>query len=122
MLAPPWFRIFTSLVSAWRSGMVRSRVELFEQIRRDRRVGGLSIRELAERHRVHRRTVRQALASAVPPARKPYPRRRRPAIDPYASVIDAWLVADREVPRKQRHTARRIWQRLVAEHGASLAE
>jgi hypothetical protein len=45
--------------------VARSRVELFEQIRRDRRVEGLSIRELAERHRVHRRTVRQALASAL---------------------------------------------------------
>ena len=41
---------------------MRSRVELFEQIRRDRRVEDLSIRELADRHRVHRRTVRQALA------------------------------------------------------------
>ena len=37
-------------------------------------------------------------------------------------MIDAWLLADREAPRKQRHTARRIWQRLVAEHGATLAE
>ncbi|MDQ4104388.1 MAG: helix-turn-helix domain-containing protein [Actinomycetota bacterium] len=41
--------------------LARSRVELFEQIRRDRRIEGLSIRELAERHRVHRRTVRQRL-------------------------------------------------------------
>jgi hypothetical protein len=40
---------------------------LFEQIRRDARVEGLSVRALAKRHRVHRRTVRQALASAVPP-------------------------------------------------------
>jgi len=32
------------------------------------------------------------------------------------------LLADRDVPRKQRHTARRVWQRLVAEHGATLAE
>ena len=37
-------------------------------------------------------------------------------------MIDGWLLADRDAPRKQRHTARRIWQRLVAEHGASLAE
>ena len=37
-------------------------------------------------------------------------------------MIDGWLLADRDVPRKQRHTARRVWQRLVAEHGASLAE
>jgi len=102
--------------------MARSRVELFEQIRRDRRAGESSIRELAERHRVHRRTVRQALASAVPPPRKAYPRRPRPAVDAYAAVIDGWLLADRDAPRKQRHTARRIWQRLVAEHGASLAE
>ena len=102
--------------------MARSKVELFEQIRRDRRIEGLSIRELAERHRVHRRTVRQALANALPPPRKPYPRRPRPAIDPYSEVIDSWLLADRDVPRKQRHTARRVWQRLVAEHGATLAE
>src|SRR5215472_13947402 len=102
--------------------MARSRVELFEQIRRDWRAGGVSIRELAVRHHVHRRTVRQALASAVPPPRKAYRPRPRPAIGPYAAVIDGWLLADRDVPRKQRHTARRIWQRLVAEQGARLAE
>lgn len=102
--------------------MARSRVELFEQIRRDRRVEEVSIRELADRYRVHRRTVRQALASAVPPPRKAYVPRARPAIDPWVEVIDSWLVADREAPRKQRHTARRVWQRLVAEHGAQVAE
>jgi hypothetical protein len=102
--------------------VARSRVELFEQIRKDRRVEGTSIRELADRHHVHRRTVRQALDSAVLPPRKSYPRRPRPAIDPYAEVIDGWLLADREVPRKQRHTARRVWQRLVAEHGAACSE
>jgi transposase len=66
--------------------------------------------------------VRQALASAVPPPRRSYQRRPRPAIGPYAQVIDGWLLADRAAPRKQRHTARRVWQRLVAEHGASVAE
>jgi transposase len=102
--------------------VARSRVELFEQIRRDRRAEGSSIRELAGRHQVHRRTVRQALASAVPPPRKAYRPRPRPAISPYAAIIDGWLASDRAVPRKQRHTARRIWQRLVAEHGAAVAE
>jgi transposase len=97
-------------------------VEVFEQIRRDRRMHELSIRELAARHGVHRRTVRQALAAAVPPPRKQYRARPRPAIDPYVSIIDAWLVADQTAPAKQRHTARRIWQRLVAEHGASCSE
>jgi transposase len=102
--------------------MARSRVELFEQIRRDWRAGGMSIRELAVRHHVHRRTVRQAVASAVPPPRKAYRPRPRPAIGPYTAIIDGWLLADQEVPRKQRHTARRIWQRLVAEHGTVVAE
>ena len=101
---------------------MRSRVELFEQIRRDRRLDELSIRELADRHGVHRRTVRQALAAAVPPPRRVYPVRPRPAIDPWVSVIDAWLVEDKDAPRKQRHTARRIWQRLVAEHQATCSE
>lgn len=102
--------------------MARSRVELFEQIRRDRRVEKLSIRELADKHHVHRRTVREALANAIPPPRKAYPQRQRPAIEAYVEIIDGWLLADRVVPRKQRHTARRVWQRLVAEHGATLAE
>jgi transposase len=99
-----------------------SRVELFERIRRERRLEGVSIRELADRHQVHRRTVRQALDSAVPPPRRAYPPRPRPAIDPWTGVIDGWLLADRDAPRKQRHTARRIWQRLVAEHGATCSE
>ena len=102
--------------------MVRSRVELFEQIRKDRRIERLSIRELAERHSVHRRTVRQALASPLPPPRNQYPARPRRAMEPYVEIVDGWLLADREIPRKQRHTARRIWQRLVAEHGASCSE
>lgn len=101
---------------------VGSRVELFEQIRRDRRLEEMSIRELAVRHGVHRRTVRQALASAVPPPRQVYPTRARPAIDPWRELIDAWLIADQQAPKKQRHTARRVWQRLVAEHGAVVSE
>jgi hypothetical protein len=70
----------------------------------------LSVRALAERHEVHRRTVRQALDSALPPPRKAYPR-PAPAIGPWTEVIDSWLVgkADERVPRKQRHTARRAW-------------
>ncbi|MBK6886866.1 MAG: IS21 family transposase [Tetrasphaera sp.] len=100
-----------------------SRVELFEQIRRDRRADpSVSVRELARSHGVHRRTVRQAIASAVPPPRQAYPARARPAIDPWREVIDGWLIGDQEVPRKQRHTARRVWQRLVAEHDAQVAE
>ena len=96
-------------------------MELFERIRHDKREEGLSVRALSRRHEVHRRTVRQALASALPPPRA-VPTRMAPVMDPWKPIIRAWLVADREAPRKQRHTARRVWQRLIEEHGADVAE
>lgn len=96
-------------------------MELFERIRRDRERDELSIRELARRHEVHRRTVRQALASALPPPRK-VPERDRPVMGPYEELVRGWLRDDRQAPKKQRHTARRVWQRLVEEHEASVAE
>jgi transposase len=101
---------------------VGSRVEQFEQIRRDRDREGLSIRALAERHGVHRRAVRQALASAVPPAKRAAMGRPAPKLGPYRVIVDEWLAADRVAPRKQRHTAKRIWSRLVDEHGADVAQ
>jgi transposase len=101
---------------------VGSRVEQFEQIRRDRDREGLSIRGLAVRHGVHRRTVKQALASPVPLVKRSPVGRPAPKLGPYRAVIDSWLRADRDAPRKQRHTAKRIHQRLVDEHGADVAE
>jgi transposase len=100
---------------------MRSRVELFESIRRDGRLEGMSIRALAKKHHVHRRTVRQALMSAVPPQRKPV-ERPSPALAAWKPLIQAWVTADEAMPKKQRHTAHRIWERLVAEHGAKVGE
>jgi transposase len=97
-------------------------VEQFEAIRRDYAREGLSVRELARRHGVHRRAVRQALESSVPAPKQRPQGRPAPALGPFRALVDAWLLADREVPRKQRHTARRVWQRLVEEHGAVVSE
>ncbi|MGH3802737.1 MAG: IS21 family transposase [Pseudonocardiaceae bacterium] len=96
-------------------------MEQFERIRRDARDEGMSIRALADKHRVHRRTVRQALADATPPTRKT-PVREAPVLGRYEATIRRWLVEDLDAPRKQRHTARRVWQRLIDEEGASVAE
>lgn len=98
--------------------MVRSKVEQFAAIRHDHRVGELSIRALAVKYGVHRRTVRQALASAVPAPRKTA-HRVAPRLDPYKAAIDAMLRHDLDAPKKQRHTARRVFARLVDEHDAS---
>jgi transposase len=81
----------------------------------------MSIRALADKHKVHRRTVRQALDDAVPPVRKP-PARMAPVLGPYEATIRGWLVEDLTAPRKQRHTARRVWQRLLEEEEAVVAE
>lgn len=90
-------------------------MEQFEAIRRDHARGELSTRALARRHGVHRRAVRQALADPVPPAKRPPTSRRTPKLGAYRSVIDDWLRPDALVPRKQRHTARRVWRRLTEE-------
>ncbi len=75
----------------------------------------MSIRELAARHGVHRRTVRQALASAEPPPRK-VPVRTAPVLDPVGLAIDAMLRADLDAPRKKAKTVLRIRERLLEEH------
>lgn len=50
------------------------------------------------------------------------PDRPAPSLDRWKPTIDGWLEADRSAPRKQRHTARRVWQRLGEEHGAAVGE
>jgi len=92
----------------------RAKVELFEEIRREYQFGVGTIKGVARKLGVHRRQVRQALADAVPPVRR-YRPRVKPRLGPVQSFIDAILEADRTAPRKQRHTAHRIHQRLADE-------
>ena len=86
--------------------MGRDRVTLFAAVREDHRQG-MGIRAVARKYGVHRRVVREALASPVPAPRK-VPVRVSPVRDAVAPLIDAMLAEDLGAPRKQRHTARRV--------------
>jgi transposase len=94
----------------------KSKVELYAAIRRDSRAG-LSIRAIQSKYDVGFRTVEKALASVWPAPRKPLP--PRPSrLDPFKPLIDQMLRVDLDASPKQRHTAKRIFDRLVEEHGA----
>jgi transposase len=99
----------------------RAKVELFEEIRREYQHGVGTIRGVARKLGVHRRMVRQALKDALPPERKD-PVRIRPKLGPVQAFIDEILEADRAAPRKQRHTAHRIYVRINQELSHRVAE
>src|SRR3984893_15356084 len=93
------------------------RVELYAQVRRAVYVEGISQREAARRFGIDPRTVAKMLAFSVPPG---YRRSRppvRPKLDPYRGIIDRILEEDKLQPAKQRHTAKRIFERLCDEYG-----
>ncbi len=99
--------------------MSLSKQELFDRIRRDSWQRQLSVRALSRKYGVHRRLVREALSSPVPtPRRRPV--RTSPRMEPYKKTVDAWLRADLEAPRKQRHTVRRIVARIEEEFGEAI--
>jgi hypothetical protein len=92
----------------------RRKVELFEELRREYEDGCGTIVGVAKRFGVHRRLVRQAIESALPPERK-RAARRRPKFAAICEFIDKTLKEDEQAPRKQRHTAHRIYERLRVE-------
>jgi hypothetical protein len=89
-------------------------VELFEELRREYEFGVGSIAGVARKFGVHRRLVREALGGAIPQERLSKGR-PRPKMGQLAEFIDGILEADRRAPRKQRHTAHRIWVRITRE-------
>ncbi len=99
-----------------------ARVELFEQLRQEHEFGVGTVAGVAAKFGVHRRMVRQAIAGALPPPRR-YPARMKPKLDAVTAFIDQVLEEDRRAPRKQRHTARRLYRRLRVEFpGVAVAE
>ena len=92
-------------------------MELYLRVRLACHVEGLSQREAASRFGIARDTVRKMLRHSEPPGYRRRQPPKRPKLDPFTDIIDRILEEDRTVHRKQRHTAKRIFDRLRDEHG-----
>ena len=92
-------------------------VDLYFRVRKACLVDGMSIREASRVFGLHRNTVSKMLTNPAPPGYRRKRPPRRPKLEPYTGVIDRILEDDESAPRKQHHTAKRIFERLKKEHG-----
>ncbi len=92
-------------------------MDLYARVRRACHVEGMSQRQAARVFGIDPKTVAKMLRFSVPPGYRRSKPPVRPKLDPLLPVIDRILEEDQGRPRKQRHTARRIFERLKAEHG-----
>ena len=92
-------------------------VELYAKVRHAVRIEGLSERAAARRFGIDPRTVSKMLEFSVPPCYRRSKPPVRPKLDPFSGVIDRLLADDKARPKKQQHTAKRIFERLRDEHG-----
>lgn len=88
-----------------------------EYIRKKYYVEGWSIRKIARQCEVSRQSVRKALKDSGPWRYRLKEPKPCPVMDKYREVVISWLKADEEAPRKQRHTAKRVYDRLCEEFG-----
>ena len=89
----------------------------YDLVRRLHYRQGLSRHEIARRTGLHRQTINKMLRYSRPPGYRRQHSCPQPKLDPVRGVIDQILEDDRQAPAKQRHTAKRILERLQAEHG-----
>ena len=92
-------------------------VELYAQVRYAVQIEGLSQREAARRFGIDPRTVAKMMQFSVPPGYRRSKPPTKPKLDPFIAIIDKILADDKERPKKQQHTAKRIFERLRDEHG-----
>ena len=93
------------------------KVDVYLRVRRAVKVEGMSIREASRVFGLHRDTVRKMLAYSAPPGYRRQTPPRKPKLETFTGVIDRILDDDHRVPKKQRHTAKRIYERLRDEYG-----
>ncbi len=92
-------------------------MELYARVRRAVIVEKMSERDVARQFGLARETVRKMLRYSVPPGYRRQQPVRRPKLGAWIGAIDQILEADKAEGKKQRHSAKRIFERLRAEHG-----
>lgn len=92
-------------------------MENWAEIRRRVLVDGLSKRAACREYDIHWDTLRKILDHPEPPGYRRTTPRPRPKLEPLLPVLHQILEDDRKAPRKQRHTAKRVFERLRDEHG-----
>lgn len=92
-------------------------MDQWTEIRRRVLTGEISMRGACREYGVHWHTLRKMLSLIEPPGYRRKKPKRRPKIDPFLPIIHSILEADRRVHKKQRHTSKRIFDRLKEEHG-----
>ena len=92
-------------------------VDLYGRVRHFVLIEGKSRREAARVFGIDRRTVDKMVKFSIPPGYRRNQPIRRPKLDPFIGIIDAILEADKTVPKKQKHTSKRVFERLRDEHG-----
>jgi hypothetical protein len=93
---------------------MKGKIDLYAKIRHEYRWGVGTIRGLAEMFKVHRRLVRDALDNPLPPKRK-IPLRQHTSLASAIPLIDVLLLADRDVPYSQKHSAPSIHHQIQSE-------
>jgi transposase len=91
-------------------------MQIWAEIRRRVLSGELSLRQAARAYRLNFRTVHKIVRQPQPPAFHQASPRPKPILGPFLPIIHQILEDDRRAPPKQRHTARRIYERLRDEH------
>jgi len=92
------------------------KVDKKEQVRRAFYIDDQSVRQIARERHHSRDTVKRALQDPSQTVYRLQQPRPSPVMGPYQEIVDRWLLEDRQRPRKQRHTAHRIYERLKDEH------
>jgi transposase len=92
-------------------------MDQWTEIRRRVLTGELTRRAACREYGVHWRTLEKMLSLVEPPGYRRKVTKPRPKIDPFLPIIHEMLESDKQAPKKQRHTAQRIFDRLKEEHG-----